>query len=413
MSPRKKILFVTENVTLSQVVRLRVLAAALDPARFEVVFAAADFDPLIFEGATFEQRTLYTRPAKDLFKAMERGQRLYNRRTLARYVRAELELLEAVKPDLVVGDFRLSLCVSAPLLGVRHAAMINAYFSPYRAREGFPLPEHPIVKMLGVEMAGKYFHQALPWVFDHFAAPVNALRKQYGLSKVGSLLEVLSAGDFTLYPDVPTLAPTRDLPQHHSYLGPVVWSPQVPWSAEHAALGKARPFIYVTLGSSGDVRALPSVVEGLRNVDADVLIATANRAVLPTLPAHMRAASFVSGDEAARRASLVICNGGSSTGYQALAQGVPVLGIPSNLDQYLAMTEIEAAGAGVMLRAGTLNARRVQDATARLITSDDHRAAARSVARDFAAHDARKRFADFVAAAVAVSGTAPALAATA
>jgi UDP:flavonoid glycosyltransferase YjiC (YdhE family) len=413
MSARKKVLFVTENVTLSQVVRLRVLAGALDPERFEIVFAAADFEPLIFADARFEQRTLHTRPAKELFNAMERGQRLYNRRTLERYVRAELTLIEEVKPDLVVGDFRLSLCVSAAKLGVPHAAMINAYFSPYRAREGFPLPEHPIVRLLGVEMAGKYFPKALPWVFDHFAAPVNALRKQYGLPSVGSLLEVLSAGDYTLYPDVPTLTPTRALPNSHRFVGPVVWSPAVPWRTEYVGFGTARPFVYVTLGSSGDVRALATVVEGLRHVNADVLIATANRASLPTLPAHMHVAGFVSGDEAARRASLVICNGGSSTGYQALAQGVPVLGIPSNLDQYLAMTEIEAAGAGVLLRAGTLNAQRVHNACEQLLGSESHKRAAQKVAGDFAGYDARRIFADLVAEVCVLSAPAPGFAATA
>ena len=134
-----------------------------------------------------------------------------------------------------------------------------------------------------------------------------------------------------------------------------------------------------------------------------MLIATAKRTSLSNLPAHIHVEPFVSGDEAARRASFVICNGGSSTGYQALAQGAPVLGIPSNLDQYLAMTAIEAAGAGVLLRAGTLSAQGVQQATEQLLGSTAPRNAAQAVARDFAAYDARSRFARFVEQATAAT----------
>jgi hypothetical protein len=55
---RKRILFVAENVSLAQVVRLRVLAASLDPKRYEVIFACSEHDPLIFDGTGFEKRVL-------------------------------------------------------------------------------------------------------------------------------------------------------------------------------------------------------------------------------------------------------------------------------------------------------------------------------------------------------------------
>jgi UDP:flavonoid glycosyltransferase YjiC (YdhE family) len=48
---------------------------------------------------------------------------------------------------------------------------------------------------------------------------------------------------------------------------------------------------------------------------------------------------------------MVVCNGGSPTVYQAFAAGIPVLGIPSNLDQYLMMDYVQRYGAGNWLRA--------------------------------------------------------------
>jgi UDP:flavonoid glycosyltransferase YjiC (YdhE family) len=77
-------------------------------------------------------------------------------------------------------------------------------------------------------------------------------------------------------------------------------------------------------------------------------------------------ADYLPGHLAARRAALVVSNGGSTTGYQALAEGRPVLGIAANLDQYLAMTAIQDTGAGLLLRAGTLERRTLSEALSRL-----------------------------------------------
>jgi UDP:flavonoid glycosyltransferase YjiC (YdhE family) len=64
---------------------------------------------------------------------------------------------------------------------------------------------------------------------------------------------------------------------------------------------------------------------------------------------------------------LVICNGGSPSTQQALINGAPVLGLPSNLDQYLNMGYVQRAGLGVLCRADTASATTIRDACRRLI----------------------------------------------
>jgi UDP:flavonoid glycosyltransferase YjiC (YdhE family) len=77
----------------------------------------------------------------------------------------------------------------------------------------------------------------------------------------------------------------------------------------------------------------------------------------------------------------VISNGGSTTGYQALAQGRPVLGVAFNLDQYLATQAITRFGAGLPLRSGTVTAAEVTASLSRLL--DEPSFAARAgAARD-------------------------------
>ena len=392
---RPRVLFVSEAITLAQVVRLVTLASGLDPRRYEVAFASAPFDPIAFAGTHLEPIPLVTIDRNQALKKLERGERIYEKDVLAKYVEAELELFERVEPDLVIGDFRLSLAVSAAHAGIPHAALINAYFSPFAERDGFPVPDHPIVSLIGSKLAAEYFPRAVPIVFAHFVAPLDAVRKRYGLPASGGLLDALSAGDFTLYPDVPELCPTRDLPPGHRYLGHVPWEPSVKLPAELADLaepGRKRPFVYVTLGSSGRLSALESVLAVLGELDVDVLVATAGRFELERRPANVRVERFVPGSLMARRAAFVVTNGGASTSYQALAEGTPVLGVPSNLDQYLAMTAIEKASAGRLVRAGEATPAAIRSAVHELFTSRALKAGALAVGRAFARTDCHARF---------------------
>ncbi len=392
----KRILFVSEAVTLAQVVRLVTLARALDPARHEVHFASARFDELIFRGTTFTRHVIHSLSAAAIEARVARGARLYGRRTLAAYVREERALLAHVRPSLVVGDLRLSLAISAPVERVPYAALINAYWSPFAVREAFPLPDHPIVTLLGVARAARYFPRALPFVFRHFARPVNQLRRQHGLGELGSLPEVLTFADHTFFPDVASVVPTRGLPDRQRYLGHVPWSPTIPLPAWWSRLDPARPTVYVTLGSSGRADRLPLLVEAAASLGCQVVVATAGRARLGALPRHVFAADFLPGELAARRAAVVISNGGSTTGYQALAEGRPVLGIPSNLDQHLASQAIQRTGAGLVVRAGAASSQGVAAALSRLLVEPSFTEQARRLAADLNRSNAPGEFAAFV-----------------
>ena len=109
-------LFVAEAVTLAQVVRLATLARALDPARYEVHFASAHFDELIFAGTAFIRH-------HDLL-AVARPRRRPRRVAAVASTAGGLCAATSTRsgrcsarcgPSLVVGDLRLSLSVSAPL----------------------------------------------------------------------------------------------------------------------------------------------------------------------------------------------------------------------------------------------------------------------------------------------------------
>jgi UDP:flavonoid glycosyltransferase YjiC (YdhE family) len=396
MSPtRKRILFMSEAITLAQMVRLVTLARSLPREQYEVHFASSQFPGFVFGGLEARRWLLWGLSPEQAMARIASGKRLYSRRVLRRSIESDLQVIKAARPDLVVGDLRWSLAVSAPLCRVPLASLINAYWSPFADRTGFPMPEHPIVRILGEKLAAKYFPRALPWVFAHFAAPLNAERRRVGLPEIGSLLEVLSFGDYILYADPPELIPTTGLPDNHKFLGPIVWSAPGTLPADWGRTAHRVP-VYVTMGSSGASRCLPILLEALATLPVDVLLATAGRERPTNSPTNVRSLAFVDGNAACGRARVVIHNGGSSTGYQALAAGTPVLGIPSNLDQYLASERIDQKGAGISLRSDALTVLQVRAGVQRLVAEPAFTQAASVLACAFKNSDCSSNFGRFV-----------------
>ncbi len=392
---RRRILFVAEAVTLAHLARPRTLAGALDTGRYELHLAAASRYPVVDRGS-FEARHPLRSIAPERFqRALARGVPAYDLATLEAYVREDLALLERLRPDLVVGDFRLSLCVSAPLAGVPCASLANLYWSPL-ARRPFPVPELPLTRVLGPRLGGLLFRLARPAAFALHAAPLERLRRRHGLPPLGGLLEAYTWGDHTLYADWPGLLQHDPLPPTQRCLGPVQWSPDLPLPPWWDELDE-RPVVYLNLGSSGASGLLPALLEALAGLPCQVVAATAGAPVPSSLRSgNVRVAEFLPGAQVVERAALVIGNGGSPGSYQALAAGVPVLALPSNLDQHLMAQALASLGCARVLRTEGLRPGRVARAVREILQDEGCREAARWVAAELARWDARAAFAAFV-----------------
>ena len=92
---RKRVLFVSEAVTLAQVVRLFALAASLPEDEYEVHFASARFEPWIFGGARFRRWPIESISAQAMDRAVRWGLPPYSRRRLRRYLEEDLRVIDA------------------------------------------------------------------------------------------------------------------------------------------------------------------------------------------------------------------------------------------------------------------------------------------------------------------------------
>jgi len=390
---KRRVLFIAEAVTLAHVTRPLVLAQGLDQDRWDIFFACHPrFDALIGAQPNVCILPIYSIDSERFFDNARSGCPLFDYRTLTRYVRDDLEIIRDIRPDVVVGDFRLSLSVSARVAGVPSVMISNIYYYPHAAQT-FPMPELALNRFWGLAVGSAIYHLMRPLAFAVHTIPLNRVRHDYKLPLLGpSLRRTFTDSDRVVYADVPGLGFPEPLRANHSYIGPVLWSPDVALPSWWRDVPRSRPVISVSLGSSGPPRLLPIVLAGLDELAVSVVAATAGRQPPPGLPTNAYVADYLPGDQAAEMADLIVCNGGSPTTYQALAAGKPVLGIPTNLDQHLNMQSVVRTGFGETLRAERVTPSRIRHIVSRLLDNPGYRERAASFSRELSGYRANPRF---------------------
>lgn len=371
-----RILFIAEAVTLAHVARPAVLAMALDKSQYDITFAVDPRYKALFPELADAHHDLWSIDSEQFLTALAKGKRLYSTQILERYISDDLKLIEDIKPDLIVGDFRLSLSVSARLKKVPYAAISNTYWTTF-SNNKYCVPQLPMTKVLGVGLSQILFNLSRPLVFATHCIPLNKIRKKYGLPSLGyDLRAVYSDADHLWLADMAEYFPTTKTAANVSYIGPLPWSPRniiPPWWND---VDDTKPIVYVTLGSSGQVNLLPIVLEALASLPVSVIAVTAGRTTLQSIPDNAYISDYLPGDKAAERAALVICNGGSLTTYQAIQGGTPILGIASNLDQHLNMHYLTSAGIGVALRAEKASVKQIGVLARKLLNESHYKTAA-------------------------------------
>jgi UDP:flavonoid glycosyltransferase YjiC (YdhE family) len=377
-----RLLFIAQGVTLAHFARPLVLAEAMAGRGHEVVFAAparyrkwapdiAWRDLNALEPEVFEQR-------------VQAGLPPYKRQEVRRGIEDDLALIGAEQPDVIIGDFRLSLAASARLAKVPYAALANAYWSPQRPLRSPP----PAVPGAAWPWGAKALYRAVgPSLLRRFARPMAEVMAGHGVDLGYDLRRVFTDSDLTLHMDIPGLFAGIRETDRERFLGPVVWAPAAEAPVWWNVVPEACRVAYLTMGSSGDAGQFRLMEEVLGGEGYTVVSATAGRADV----VGRFSSDFLPGELCCARAEMVVCNGGSPQVTQALLAGRPVIGVCSNLDQFLNMQAVQDAGAGVMLRSDALTAGKLRQAIRR-VQAPGFAEAARRLQADGLSYDPIARF---------------------
>lgn len=349
-----RILFMPESASLAHLGRLITLAQGLPQDMYDIAFAC-DRSLRSWVPLSFQWQSSSSLSPQEFRDRLDRGQSLLDEALIRKQVNEDIQLLNEFRPSVVVGDFRPSLAISAPLAGVHYVNVVNAHWSPWSQLPlSAPGPLNTWwCRALGHRLGKAMVNTFLPLGCMLQSRPFNRVRKDYGLPPLpDDIIYIYAAGDTVLYPDLKKMVPTPGAPKSHHHIGPVLWEPHTALPSWWNTVPSDRPCVFVTVGSTGRWDALERVVRALRKLPVVTLVATSGRGTIESVPNQVFVADYLPGIETCKRSDLVICNGGSGTVYQALSLGVPVLGLAANIDQMSVMTLVEEHGAGRCIPAG-------------------------------------------------------------
>ncbi len=152
------------------------------------------------------------------------------------------------------------------------------------------------------------------------------------------------------------------------------------------------PLVYMTLGTNNgtnsDVSMFRSVIDGLDDLDVDVLITIGfgkDPSTIGPLASNVHVENYVPQSLLLPHCSAVICHGGPGTILNSLTQGLPLLILPQGADQYVMGERVLAAGVGLRLVTEDVNPSSVRANVLALLEESSYRAGAHRLKREIAA----------------------------
>lgn len=308
-----------------------------------------------------------------------------------RSVTSDLEAMEAVQPDAVVGDMRWSLSTSArvnriPFISVTNACWTSKFAEPFELPEG-----HIVQKLLGRRLASAAFPMLVRQMQKYYALGYREIRERRKLPPIRTIHDAIE-GDITLLADLPEFMPvTADAPSSFRFTGPLLWDARVELPSWFAKLDANRPTIYFTMGSTGDAKFFEEAVRVFGNTEFQVLITTGGIAEIANPPSNVFVAKYAPGEALMAASDVVVTHGGNGTVYQALSRGVPIIGFPSIFDQEINMGRVGALGLGIPMSRSKYTGPALEGAVHTLLNDSQYAERCKLLALRIARMDGRRR----------------------
>lgn len=354
-----KILVLPYSHTLSHLSRPLEISKQLKINGCEIIFGGSKSKAHFIQNEHFQFQEIFEPDPGILYSRIRNKKiRFVDDDTLNKMIVSDLNLFHKVKPDLVLSDGRFSAMVSTQIAGIKHAAIVNASSTAYRAIPYFPFIKRPVFDCYPcnnflVNICNSFNLKFEMFMFDNIMNIFKKLSKKHNLDYTVTATNCLCGTDLTLIADNPEYFPTKKLPSNYQYIGPVTWkahksleNPQW-WPVKK----NGAKLIYITMGTTGEEGLFQKIYDFFKSKKDTICIITTGEQTdqIKPIPGQIYVTAFMDGDTIMKNADLVICHGGNGTIYQALSFGKPVIGIPVIPDQDFNMRMVENLGVGKKL----------------------------------------------------------------
>ena len=345
----KKILIMPDGNWLSHTSRPFEIAKVLRKMGYEIIFASEGEYMKLPRNEGFPVVHIKTIVPERVLSSSRAGRAdWFDYELIKICVEEEIKLFNKIGPDLVLTDFRLPLSTSCELSNIPLAVILNASWTNYYSIR-VKAPEHlGVTRIFGKTLTTLF----IPWIknfiltFD--SRPFNKFRRKAGLLPRKNIWDIWR-GDLNLIVDIPEYGPTEKLPDNFHYIGPIIWEPDMKSPDWLDKLDDKRPTLYFTMGSTGFPHFFEQAIEIFGKTDYQCIMTTAGMASLKHIPNNFHVVDYAPGSKIMEKSELVICQGGNGTIYQAMLNGIPVIGIPTMHDQEWNLDRVESLGVGIQL----------------------------------------------------------------
>jgi len=403
-----RILFAPASNILAHVGRCVVLARELKARGHSIIFAGTPKflrDPAVVRPGEFQIHLIDDYDAEEGLEILRKLWKTPRKESLREHVQSELEMLDEVRPDVVINDFRLTMYLSARLRGIPVISLLGGRWLVQYAAKPFKAPRtHPLYPLMRRLLGEKGTDAVVPpiqrWAIRYKMGPYRQLSKAYGLRPKRDLWDLL-VGEYNLILDTELFGPMKSLPGNFRQVGPIAWTPPIPLPDWIATLDRTRPIIYVTMGSTGHAALFECMMEVLGDAEYTVIMTTGGQWREPAgrIPSNFRVAKYLPGKPIMQLSDLVIFHGGAGTGYQAMATGTPAIVIATHLEQEFVGQVLEEHRAGLFLTMRQVLAKpvRLRQAIATMLARlDVYRAGMKKLQEDFQRYDPVPQAADCI-----------------
>jgi MGT family glycosyltransferase len=357
-APPRTILLTPTSTVLFHVGRCLGLAEELHRRGHRVICAGAPRylqDPAISHGHAYEYHELPDIDAEQGMEVLRNLFRLPSRRLIKAMVEAEVELLRRLRPDVLIVDFRMTMYLSARIVGIPVVSLLlGIWLQQHSAVQPTIIRTHAssrwLKRLLGDKGVALLTPTALRLLVRYKTLPIVRTARDYRLKPIKFLWDLL-IGDFNLLLDTDAWSPMKRLPPNFQRVGPILWEPDLPLPAWVEGLDKSRPVVYVNFGSTAHRDLFRLIFTEFADTPYQVIVATGGQ-IDPKvfqIPANFYVEKFLPVGKIMACADLVIYHGGAGTAYQVMNAGIPSLVIATHLDQEYQGMATETHQVGIFL----------------------------------------------------------------
>jgi UDP:flavonoid glycosyltransferase YjiC (YdhE family) len=236
---------------------------------------------------------------------------------LDKILQSQIDLIDREQPDLVVGDATISVSTAAHITGIPAAGVMNGYAADFVGPSSIFTP-----------LIHAWDATLLRWIR-------RRVYRNYSVRQLGGL-ELLRRTPL-LSPDLTGLyTPPKTWPNWQT-VGPIFSEPDVALPDWYDELEDGTPNVYITMGSTGILDTfLQRSYEALSKLPYRFVVTTGGQASESTLaqaPANFRMTRYAPGSKLLERCQALVFHGGNGSMYQGLSAGVPMIALPSHLEQ--------------------------------------------------------------------------------